>query len=302
MLLTLLPVTTIIDSGDCAIACHERPGNEVTIFLAHANGFCARMWEPVIAHLPGTWRVLAPDLRGHGESSSPPPTSSNYAWEKYAGDILTVISQRKAAPVVGVGHSMGAAALVLAADEEPASFSSLFLFEPIIMAPDYEDAESPLADQARRRREFFASRDAARVRLGQKAPFMFWAPEVFDIYIQSGLVEEEEGVRLACRREVEAVNYEMGSAHDGFAALSRIAMPVTLAAGSRSPKEGPIATAPLARIAPHVTYIEFEGRTHFGPFEDPRLCAAEIKTHVEWARSSKTVADSLAQIDGCVAP
>lgn len=262
-----------MSEGECA---------ETPMLFVHANGFCARMWEPAIRHITGAGRVVAPDLRGHGASSSLDPTCENYSWDRYAKDLLAVIDATAIEPVHGVGHSMGAAALVLAADAEPDKFASLFLFEPIITPPQYKELKSPLAEQARRRRDTFESRDAARERLGSKAPFMFWAPEVFDIYIECALVNygDGDGVRLACRREVEAVNYEMGSQHGGFDALRRLKIPVTFAAGSLSSRTGPIATLPLAEQVSASRYVEFEDRTHFGPFEDPALCAAEIETHL----------------------
>lgn len=259
-----------------------REGEGTPMLFSHANGFCARMWEPTIARLNTAGSVVAPDLRGHGASSSLEPTHENYAWEKYAADLLAVIDSTDIGPVAGVGHSMGAAALVLAADLEPAKFSSLFLFEPIISPPQFAGLKSPLSDQARRRRDSFESRDAARERLGSKAPFMFWAPEVFDLYLEFALVSEGEGdgVRLACRKEVEAVNYEMGTSHGGWGALERLEIPVTFAAGALSSREGPIATPPLAKRVANSRYVEFEDRTHFGPFEDPALCAAEIEAHL----------------------
>lgn len=257
-----------------------REGEGTPMLFSHANGFCAHMWDPTIARIDSAGSVVAPDLRGHGASSALEPTHENYAWEKYADDLLAVIDATGIGPVAGVGHSMGAAALVLAADAAPEKFTSLFLFEPIISPPQFAGLKSPLSDQARRRRDSFESREAARERLGSKAPFMFWAPEVFDLYLEFALVQDGETVRLACRKEIEAVNYEMGTSHGGWGALERLDIPVTFAAGSLSSREGPIATPPLAARTPNSRYLEFEDRTHFGPFEDPALCAAEIEIHL----------------------
>lgn len=265
-------------------------GQGEAILFAHANGFCALMWSPVIDELPLAPPTIAPDLRGHGASSSPTPTPEHYSWDRYAEDLIAVIEDSGVARVHGVGHSMGGAALALAADKAPNLFESLFLFEPIIMRHGATGSPpaNPLSEQARRRRDRFDSRAGARERLGSKPPFVFWDSRVLDLYLEHAIVEADEGgVRLACQRDIEAVNYEMGSIHGGFEALGRLNIPVTLASGALSSSDGPIATRPLVQHVRESRYVEFPNRTHFGPFEDPRLFATEVGEHLDLVRSGR---------------
>ena len=48
-------------------------GSGPVALCAHANGFCAYLWQPVAERLRGEIRVLAYDARGHGDSSAPAP-------------------------------------------------------------------------------------------------------------------------------------------------------------------------------------------------------------------------------------
>ena len=44
---------------------------EATVVLVHATGFHARTWDAVARALPGSYRVFALDMRGHGASQNP---------------------------------------------------------------------------------------------------------------------------------------------------------------------------------------------------------------------------------------
>ena len=50
----------------------EWPGHGGTVVLLHGAGLIANLWWPVAARLSQRWRVLAPDLPGHGRSDARP--------------------------------------------------------------------------------------------------------------------------------------------------------------------------------------------------------------------------------------
>jgi pimeloyl-ACP methyl ester carboxylesterase len=106
------------------------------LFLfCHATGFCKEVWLPVVEELtklsraPFRWAAL--DFAGHGDSR-PLPDSAD--WATFAPqDIAAALAplRRDAPQVIGVGHSMGGAALLLAHLSGEA-LSRLVLFEPIV--------------------------------------------------------------------------------------------------------------------------------------------------------------------------
>ena len=56
------------------------------LFLIHGAGAHAHWWDALVPRLVPRWRVVAPDLRGHGESDWALPPS--YAIEDFAADLL----------------------------------------------------------------------------------------------------------------------------------------------------------------------------------------------------------------------
>lgn len=70
------------------------------------------------------YRVAAMDLRGHGDSSAGFPAYDDPAT---AGDILAVVEALDGGPATVIGNSMGAAAAVIAAAEQPEAIERLVL-------------------------------------------------------------------------------------------------------------------------------------------------------------------------------
>lgn len=75
------------------------------VVLLHAFPLSSAMWEPQVASLASTHRVVAPDARGFG--ASPPPESAPAAMGHYAADVAALIAALDLGPVALVGLSMG---------------------------------------------------------------------------------------------------------------------------------------------------------------------------------------------------
>jgi pimeloyl-ACP methyl ester carboxylesterase len=83
------------------------PSGRTTVVLLHGNSANAWWWEPVARQMPGEFRLLALDQRGHGDSEWIRPAA--YRPRDYADDLaraLGAIVREGEKPIV-VGHSMG---------------------------------------------------------------------------------------------------------------------------------------------------------------------------------------------------
>ena len=272
------------------------PAAPVLLF-AHATGFCGQVWEPTAAPLTDRYRCVALDLRGHGVSETPGEASLH--WTHMGDDVLATLDSDRIGgdrEVHGIGHSLGCAALVLAASRRPGLLRSLWLYEPAIVSPratapaesaDPFGTSNPMADGALRRRATFASHDEALANFARKAPLNELHPDALAAYVRGGFAPEADGsVTLRCSPATEAEVFRGAGNNEAFAALSVLNLPVALIAG-RPDEYGPVTfvAANLAQL-PRGTLIERRHLGHFGPLEDPSGMARDIAAWVEGNREN----------------
>lgn len=244
------------------------------VLLCHANGFCAGVFAP-LADALGPHRWVGYDARAHGNSTR---GAADMAWEGHRDDALSVIDAFELRRPVGVGHSMGGAALLLAEVLRPGTFAALWLFEPIVFPPGLADsADNPMETAALRRRTDFASREEAFANFASKAPLWELSPECLSAYVTYGFHDTPEGVTLACRPEDEAAGYRMGGRHRAWDHLGDIRCPVVVVRG-RDDHPGPASVAPmLADALPAGRLDDHPELGHFGPLAEPEMMAESLR-------------------------
>ena len=177
------------------------------LLFSHATGLHGRTWDPMAAQLSDRYRCFAIDHRGHGVSET--PDGAGLAWS-HMGDAPWRYHSGLIGPhrvIHGVGHSMGGAALVLAAIRRPLRLRSLWLFEPVIVPPGVlpaSGAPNVMADAA----------DAAEPPLipltprrptASKPPLDELHPAALRSYVMGGFAPQPDGtVRLRCLPATEA--------------------------------------------------------------------------------------------------
>jgi pimeloyl-ACP methyl ester carboxylesterase len=75
------------------------------LILLHGGRDHCRSWDRVAAAMRSEWHVIAPDLRGHGDSAW--SLSGHYSMANYIYDLAQLVHQQKLAPVSIVAHSLG---------------------------------------------------------------------------------------------------------------------------------------------------------------------------------------------------
>ena len=75
------------------------------LILLHGGRDHCRSWDWVAEKLSKDWHVIAPDLRGHGDSEW--STDGHYTPDACVYDLAQLIHQKKLAPVTIVAHSYG---------------------------------------------------------------------------------------------------------------------------------------------------------------------------------------------------
>ena len=258
---------------------HEHGGSGRPALLSHATGFHGAVWEPLSAALDPGLERWALDFRAHGASVVPPGLDLH--WSGMGDDVLAVVDglDLPTGELLGIGHSMGGAALLLAEQARPGTFAGLWLFEPITPPPAALSAVAggpDLAEGAKRRRSTFASHAEALANFASKRPLAVARADALHAYVRHGFVAGEDGaVHLACRPEDESQIYRGGGTHGAYEHLGAVQCPVVVACGADA--FGPATFAPaVAEALPAGRVERHRNMGHFGPLEAPRALAESV--------------------------
>ncbi|KAH8990763.1 Alpha/beta hydrolase fold-1 [Lactarius akahatsu] len=216
----------------------------ITLILAHALSFTKEHWEPLLEDLYGllavtprnsspipkirdVWAIECPN-HGEGavlnEETLLEGYTSAFSWEEYARAVHLVLNglgkginvDFKSRNLVGVGHSMGASAIVLTRTIYPfVSWSTAILIEPMFVHRDnFTGVEKFLLKGALKRSDVWPSREGAYKLLRERS-LKSWDPRVVDIFVKYGLRElptlthpdKTQGVTLSCTKAQEFATY-----------------------------------------------------------------------------------------------
>jgi len=133
----LLPESVRVPADTLKLRClvWGRPGDP-TLVLLHGNGAHAHWWDVLVPALVPGWRVLAPDLRGHGQSDWAEPP--RYRLWDFVEDLTAVLGALSPGRIVVGGHSMGGRAAAWYAGAHPERVRGLVLLDTRIGDVDPE--------------------------------------------------------------------------------------------------------------------------------------------------------------------
>lgn len=274
------PLIQVDSSENVKVAVHELRGYDElpTLLISHATGFHAHCYTPIANALVEHFRSVALDYRGHGLTEVDP--SWEVDWSRFGDDALAVArALADDGPIVGFGHSMGGAALLMAAHRAPELFERLVLFEPISHEASpgsvtrEEIREYPIVQGALRRRRSFPSFDAAYENFRSKPPLSLMVPEVLHNYVDHGFRPgvDADGpmLELRCAPELEAEIFVTGRDNGVWQLLPEIRTPCLVIAGHVEEAQPSTQAEAIAKRLPNGTYVLLDHQTHFGPFSHP---------------------------------
>ncbi len=170
-----LPIRTLVWEAEAP----PPDGRPTTLLLLHGYLDCGGTFSPLVGHLPPWLRVLAPDLRGHGESGRV-PHGCWYHYVDYVRDVRAVVDAlHPGGRLILLGHSMGGGVSALFAGSWPEEVERLVLVEGL--GPPREESDMGPGRLARWVRELdagprpakgFANAEDAAARLVRQNPVM----------------------------------------------------------------------------------------------------------------------------------
>lgn len=97
-----------------------------SLLLLHGMADCAVVWSSLADHLGSRYRIIAPDLRGHGESSK---DITDYSFTSIIADLEALMQHLGVTKVHVLAHSWSAKTAAIWATQKSDRFSSLIFVD-----------------------------------------------------------------------------------------------------------------------------------------------------------------------------
>jgi pimeloyl-ACP methyl ester carboxylesterase len=259
-------------NGDVELVTTEWPGStpDTPLLIAlHGMGLRGEIWAGLADRLAGRYRVVAPDLRGYGDSGKP---DAGYRLADLTEDLRIWLDHLGAGRATLVAHSYSARAGLNFAALSPERVERLVAIEPVL--PEGGRAPPGFVERLRQRSDAWPSREEMLSSLRARPLYAPWRADRLEWYVdRCAEPDPGGGVRLIwgparMATHVEEIDTEPRSV-DHWSYFGEVARPVLVVHGRDSvtgfTRE---AAEKLAASLPHAEPVEVPG-THNLQLEHP---------------------------------
>ncbi len=247
---------------DAAVVPVREAGQGPTLLLLHGYPLDGAMWSSVARRLSDRFRVLKPDLPGHGENGSRPGGSI----DSYA-DFLSAVIDASGGPVGLAGFSMGGYVALALLKRRPDQVSALALVDTRAVADDE-------ATRAKRDESLALLRQSGVEPIAEAMLPRLLAPESLQ------RADVAERVRRILRRQsaaaVESDLVAMRGRPDSVAFLREIAVPTLVVVGEKDVIAPPAEAQAMAEAIPGARLAVIPGAGHLTSMESPAAVARAL--------------------------
>ena len=248
------------------------PEDGPRVLFIHGFPLTGAMWDAQVECLADKWRLIVPDLRGHGASDV---GDGQYAIDFFVDDMFTVLDEvSPELPVVGCGLSMGGYIPLRAFEREPARFRALVFADTKSTADDDAGRLKRLDAVRKIRKEGTAAYGAAFVTGGVGATARAERPEVVEAVKAMTAANDAHGMVGA--------QLAMAARTDTTAALRTIQVPTLVIVGEEDTLTPPAVAKAMADAVPGGgRLLPIPKAGHLSPMEAPDLFNRGLRDFLE---------------------
>ena len=260
------------------------PGNP-SVVMFHAVGMCSQIWNNAARDLAKDYHVYSFDLRGHGDTQH---SEGGYTFQQIGSDVASVIQTMGLEGFIGIGHSAGGMAMLIADSLVPGIVSKGVLVDTRVgdspMALLSPEEQKLRIKRTLQKRSIWESREVMHAAYRDRRAFKSWTDEVFADYIEGGTRLLEDGrAELKCDPVVEEKFYHDRSKLDTSQVLRGLGGEYILLVGDYKGAQTPqdAAVQHLTRETKGFQLKELGAGSHFVPMEHPALVLKEIRNFID---------------------
>lgn len=255
----------VIASDGCALAAwSDGPDSGPAVLLLHSIGCDHRLWDAQAAALVvRRYRVIRPDIRGHGASDAP---VGDYALNRLVQDAVEILDALGVRAAHVVGLSLGGVIAQGLARAAPERVISLTLANTL---PKIGDAEG-----WRARAETVRSRGLAAI--AEMAMARFFSPGF--CICAPGVVASTHAALIAA--DAEGYAGCCAALRDADLTRARPTAPTLVVAGARDVSTTAEAMGAFALTLPNARFVELDAG-HLSNLEQPGAFNAALLRHLE---------------------
>lgn len=258
----------------------EYGGKGWPLHFLHANGYPPACYKPFLKRLRAEYHVFGMLLRPLWPDSNPGEIES---WHPFTDDLLRFLTGKSTAPVIGVGHSIGAVVTLRAALREPGRFRALILLDPVLFVPSQltlwnlvrtlglGNRMHPKIPGALKRRRSFDDLDLLFGGYRTRDVFRYMSDESLRAYIDGITRKASRGYKLVYPPEWESRIYLTGlQDFDIWRDLPGLQVPTLFIRGAETDTFQESAAKFVKRKQPKARVETLPGSTHLLPLERPQ--------------------------------
>lgn len=243
----------------------EGPRDADPLILIHGFPLSHQMWKPQIDALSDRWRIVAPDVRGFGESAA---GDGQYALEVFVDDLIALMDHLELKSATLCGLSMGGYIALRTAERNPERVKRLILCDT---RSESDGNEARLA----RGKAIRAIKTSGVPAFAESFIPMAFAPQTISgkpdvIAFSRKLMESNSEVGLS------GALLAMATRTDTTASLSKIRVPTLFLVGSEDKMTPASASAAMCSHVSHGEMRVIPDAGHMSNLENPEEFNAHI--------------------------
>lgn len=242
-------------------------GSGQPVLFVHGFPLDHTMWTAQIDHFSQRFQVIAPDLRGFGQS---PGTDDLVSMKEFADDLSAILDELEIdTPVHFCGLSMGGYIAWQFRQLHPQRLKSLILCDTKATA-DTEEAKEVRRATAKR-----VLSDGSGF-LAEGMPTKLFSPNTFEQNPQ--LIEQaQEVIRKTSAQAIAAASLGMAERPDMVDQLSKIETPALVIVGEDDSISTSQEMREISQQMQNAQFVEIPNAGHMAPLEQPALVNQAIE-------------------------